>query len=86
MVNELNKKLSCKTPLVDSGIASEENLSALVAHGYNYIVVGKRPTRMAYAEEFQKLDFAMISGYKNKPGIHIGFRDKGSERIIFCKS
>jgi hypothetical protein len=47
-----------KRPLVaiDSGMADKENLGKLLQPGCDYITVKKRPTRLAYKEEFASLD------------------------------
>jgi transposase len=74
------------TIVFDSGMASEENLRSLRDAGYDYIAVGKRPTRLAYAKEFETLEFAIISGRENKDPVHIAFRDIENERLVFCYS
>lgn len=74
------------TIVFDSGMASEENLKALRDSGYDYIAVGKRPTRLAYAKEFETLEFAVISGREGKEPVHIACKDIENERLVFCYS
>ncbi|HXF29056.1 MAG TPA: IS1634 family transposase [Chlamydiales bacterium] len=88
MVEQLIRNESPENALivVDSGIASEENLRLLKEHGYHYIVTGKRPTRFAYLKEFQELEFATLAGRKNKPEVTIAWKNIDNEKIVLCKS
>jgi len=87
MIEQLGeKKKNDALVVVDSGIASEENLLLLKEHGYHYIVAGKRPTRLTYLKEFQELEFATISGRKGKPPVSIAWKDINEDRLVFCKS
>lgn len=72
--------------IVDSGIASEDNLKGLVERGFEYIVVGKRPTRVAYEKEFAELPFKEITGREGKSSVHVSVVDKDKERVVLCYS
>ncbi len=72
--------------IIDGGIASEDNLKTLRAHGYDYIAVGKRPTRVSYEEAFDKLTFREISEREGKPVVKVASLDKDNERIVLCYS
>ena len=50
MVQKLQEEEFNEKPfvIVDGGMASENNLKELRKLGFDYIVVGKRPTRIAY--------------------------------------
>ena len=72
--------------VLDSGFSSEDNLKELRSAGFDYIVVGKRPTRLAYEKEFATLPFEEIKGRTDKPSINIAVKDEDTERIILCQS
>jgi transposase len=88
MIDQLNQNEPSKNAIivVDSGIASEDNLKLLRTYGYHYIVTGKRPTRYAYLQEFQELEFAQLAGRKDKPEVTIACKNIDNEKIVFCKS
>ena len=48
--------------------------------GYDYIVTGKRPSRLAYLPQFQSLEFACVSGREGKDPVHIACEDEENER------
>lgn len=89
MIERLQKNhKSNKKPLIilDSGFASESNLSELREKQFDYIVVGKRPTRIAYAEEFKTLSFDIIKGRTGKPSVKIAMKETENENILLCQS
>jgi len=88
MIQKLQgEKLSDKPlVIVDGGIASEENLQGLREQGFDYIVVGKRPTRIAYEKEFSELPFREISERDGKSPVQVATIDKKDERIVLCYS
>ena len=89
MIEKLHRqKKTTKKPLIilDSGFASEDNLKQLIEQGFDYIVVGKRPTRIAYAEEFASLPFKEIPGREDKPTVKISVKEEENEKIILCQS
>ena len=53
--------------VIDSGIASAENLQTIKDMGFDYITVAKRPRRSACEEQFADLDkFRKIQGREDK--------------------
>lgn len=74
------------TVILDSGFSSAANLQLLRDRGYDYIVVGKRPTRLAYADKFKSLPFTTIEGREKKSPVQIACLDEEEERIILCLS
>jgi len=70
--------------ILDSGFSSEDNLKQLRERGFDYIVVGKRPTRSTYEKEFFSLPFKEIEGRENKPTVKIATIEKETEKIILC--
>jgi len=89
MIQRLQKgKKNGTQPLIilDSGFSSEDNLKQLRALKFDYIVVGKRPTRLAYEKEFATLPFKEVKGRPDKPTVKITLKDEGNERLILCHS
>jgi len=87
MIEKLkDKRGSDEKPLIilDSGFASEDNLKELRERNFDYIVVGKRPTRTAYEKEFFSLPFKKVEGREGKPSVKIATIDEGTEKIILC--
>jgi transposase len=74
------------TIILDGGFSSESNLQMLIERGYDYIVVGKRPQRLAYTEDFISSDLKEIPNRENKPSVKILYKDTDKERIVLCKS
>jgi transposase len=67
-------------------MASQENLKQLKDNGYDYIVTGKRPSRIAYEKDFQELPFSIVNGRKGKSPVQIAVKDEAEERIVLCYS
>jgi transposase len=88
MIDKLQKQQKGESPLIilDSGLASEENLKGLRERGFHYIVVGKRQTRIAYEKEFSEKPFKEISGREGKSPVKISTIDEEDERIVLCTS
>lgn len=72
--------------IVDSGMASERNLAQLRREGFDYIVVGKRPTRLAFDEEFATLSFSEIADREGKSAVRVAMKEEENETIVFCQS
>lgn len=90
MVHKLETEVGltgqCSTVMVDGGMASDENLRQLRLEGYDYIAVGKRPTRLAYSKEFNELPLTEVPGREGKPSVHIAVKDTEDERVVLCYS
>ena len=86
MVEKLQNQGEQPLIILDSGFASEKNLAGLKAKGFDYIIVGRRQTRLAYQEEFQNTPFQDIVGREGKSPVQVAMIDKKDERIILCKS
>ena len=89
IIKKLQKNAgSNKKPLIilDSGFASESNLAELRKKKLDYIVVGKRPTRIAYSEEFKTFDFDVIKDREKKPSVKIAIKETEDENILLCQS
>jgi len=89
MIKKLQKKdKNPQKPMIimDSGIASEENLKQLKDSNYDYIVTGKRPLRIAYEKDFQELPFSIVNGREGKAPVQIAVKDEKEERIVLCYS
>jgi len=74
------------TVIIDSGFATKANLKMLKEKNFDYITVGKRPSRKSYNEEIKSLSFSTITGRDNKEPVEIAMQDIDDERIVFCKS
>jgi len=73
--------------VIDSGIASAENLQMIKDMGFDYITVAKRPSRLAYEEQFADLDkFRKIQGREDKSDVLINAFEKDDEKLIACIS
>ena len=81
-----NSQASKPLIALDSGFASEENLKEITRRGFDYIVVGKRPTRLAYKNEFATLPFKKIKGREGKSSVEIACKEEGEEKIVLCLS
>jgi transposase len=88
MIDKLQEQQKGESPLIilDSGLASEENLAGLRERGFHYIVVGKRQTRIAYEKEFLEKSFKEVSGREGKSSVRISTIDEENERIVLCTS
>lgn len=82
------------TVVVDRGMAYEENLAQIRAHGYHYLVASRQSERMAWLQEFEKEDDweeVMRTPSPRNPGqkksqVRIKRRQKGNEVCILCRS
>jgi transposase len=72
--------------VMDSGFSSDSNLKMLRDTGYDYIVTGRRPTRLLYENDFCMANFKEIANREGKEPITIAFKDEDNERIVFCHS
>lgn len=80
--NEINKPVIC----MDSGISTKENLAIIKELGFEYITVGKRPSRLAYHAEFQNLDsFKKIKNSSNND-VYVKTIETKEEKLIACIS
>ena len=86
MIHNLKKDEGKPLIVLDSGLSSESNLKELRENGFDYIVVGKRPARIAYEKEFLTLPFKEIEGREGKPPVQVAIKDEEEERIILCYS
>lgn len=88
MIDKLQRQQKGESPLIilDSGLASEDNLKGLRERGFHYIVVGKRQTRIAYEKEFSEKPFKEISGREGKSPVRLSTIDEEDERIVLCTS
>lgn len=89
MINALERDThASEKPMIvmDSGFSGDENLKMLRDKNYAYIAIGKRPTRIAYEEEFNTLTFRKIEGREDKEPVSIAFVDEENERIVLCHS
>lgn len=76
--------------VVDGGIATEENLQSLRENGYDYVVNGKRQTRVEFAEDFARTDqFVKVKGRgvgdERRP-VFVCRTQKEDEIILLCRS
>jgi transposase len=75
------------TVVVDSGIASDENLGCLLARGYDYIVSGKRQSRGEFYDDFLEAGgFHGIAGRDPKRAVSVRRVARGAEQIVLCRS
>lgn len=72
--------------IVDSGLASEENLKMLKSKNYDYLVVGKRSTRIAFKDEFATLPFSKITDREGKNAVEVAIKEEATETLVLCKS
>ena len=89
MIDLLEKDIiSQEKPMIvmDSGFSGEKNLKMLRDKGYHYIVIGKRPTRTAYEDDFNNAKFKEITGREGKEPVSVAFKDEENERIVLCHS
>jgi transposase len=89
MINLLERDISSlEKPMIvmDSGFSGEENLKMLRDKGYDYIVTGRRPTRIAYEDDFSNAKFKVVTGRESKEPVSVAFKDEENERIVLCHS
>jgi transposase len=97
MINVLEKrtgKKSGSTVVVDRGMAYEENLRQIRAHGLHYIVAGRQPERNEWLDDFEEGDEweevirepSPRNAFQKKSMVQIKRRQKGNELYILCLS
>ena len=97
MLDRLQKRTGPKpgsTVVVDRGMAYEEDLAAIRARGYHYLVAGRQPERIAWLGEFEDEDAweAAIrtpsprNPDQEKSRVRIKRQQKGAEIYILCRS
>ena len=82
------------TVVVDRGMAYEENLEQIRAHGLHYLVAGRQSERNEWLDDFEeKADWEEVirmpsprNPLQKKPRVQIKRRPKGSEVYILCLS
>lgn len=97
MIEILEKRTGRKpgsTVVVDRGMAYEENLRQIRAHGLHYIVAGRQPERNAWLDDFEAegeweeviREPSPRNAFQNKSRVQIKRREKGNEVYILCLS
>ena len=82
------------TVVVDRGMAYEENLEQIRAHGLHYLVAGRQSERNEWLDDFEKeADWEDVirmpsprNPFQKKSRVRIKRRQKGSEVYILCLS
>jgi len=82
------------TVVVDRGMAYEENLEQIRAHGLHYLVAGRQSERNEWLDDFEKAaDWEEVirmpspcNPFQKKSRVQIKRRQKGSEGYILCLS
>lgn len=82
------------TVVVDRGMAYDDDLAQIRAHGHHYLVAARQPERNAWREEFEAEDEweEMIrtpspgNPFQKKSQVRIKRREKGGEVYILCLS
>ena len=97
MLDTLEKRVGRRTGstvVVDRGMAYEEDLEQIRAHGHHYLVATRQPERNGWLDEFEAGDdweeLIRIPSPRNpdpeKSEVRIRRRQKGSEVYILCVS
>lgn len=88
VLDELSENNNIKpTIIMDSGISSKANIEMIKEKGFDYITVGKRPSRNAYKEIFQDLNTFRKTSTKTKENdLLIKTFEKDDERMVACIS
>ncbi len=97
MLDSLEKRTGEKpgaTVVVDRGMAYEEDLAAIRARGFHYLVAGRQPERQAWLAEFeQSADWEEVlrvpsprNPDQEKSQVRIKRRQQGDEVYILCLS
>ncbi len=97
MLDCLEKRTGPKpgsTVVVDRGMAYEEDLAAIRAHGHHYIVAGRQPERNAWLAEFEDGEEweevirtpSPRNPHQEKSRVRIKRRQRGNEVYILCLS
>ena len=87
-------KRAGSTVIVDRGMAYEENLTQIKAHGLHYIVAGRQPERNQWLDDFEKEDDweevirtpSHWNPFQKKSRVRIKRREKDDEVFILCLS
>ncbi len=82
------------TVVVDRGMAYEENLEQIRAHGLHYLVAGRQSERNEWLDDFEKeADWEEVirmpspcNPFQKKSRVQIKRRQKGSEVYLLCLS
>jgi transposase len=97
MLDTLEKRVGRKpgaTVVVDRGMAYEEDLAQIRAHGHHYLVAGRQPERNAWRDDFEaEGDWEEVirtpsprnPGQEKSP-VQIKRRQKGQEVYLLCLS
>lgn len=97
MLDTLEKRLGRKpgaTVVVDRGMAYEEDLAEIRAHGHHYWVAGRQPERNAWLDDFEaegdgeeviRTPSPRNPGQEKSP-VQIKRRQKGTEVYLLCLS
>ena len=97
MLESLEKRTGRKpgsTVVVDRGMAYDENLEQIRAHGHHYLVAGRQPERHAWLAEFEQEDAweevmrtpSPRNPAQEKSQVRIKRRQQGNEVYILCVS
>jgi transposase len=97
MLDSLEKRTGSKagaTVVVDRGMAYEEDLAAIRARGFHYLVAGRQPERNAWLGEFEQSDdweeVIRVPSPRNpdqeKSQVRIKRRQQGEEVYLLCLS
>ena len=97
MLDSLEKRVGGKpgaTVVVDRGMAYDEDLEQIRAHGHHYLVATRQPERNAWLEEFEADDdweeLIRTPSPRNpdqeKSPVWIKRRERGDEVYILCRS
>jgi hypothetical protein len=97
MLDQLEKRTGHKpgsTVVVDRGMAYEEDLEQIRAHGHHYLVAARQPERNAWLAEFEANDDweevlrtpSPRNPLQEKSRVRIKRRQKGNEVYILCLS
>src|SRR6266550_9281998 len=97
MLDSLQKRTGRKpgaTVVVDRGMAYEEDLAAIRARGFHYLVAGRQPERNAWLGEFEQSDdweeVIRVPSPRNpdqeKSQVRIQRRQQGDEVYLLCLS
>lgn len=97
MLDTLEKRTGAKpgsTVVVDRGMAYEEDLAAIRAHGHHYVVAGRQPERNPWLAEFEQEDAweEMVrtpsprNPHQEKSRVRIKRQQRANEVYILCLS
>jgi len=97
MLDTLEKRVGRKpgaTVVVDRGMAYEEDLAQIRAHGHHYLVAGRQPERNAWLDDFEaegEWEEVIRTPSPRNPGqekspVQIKRRQKGTEVYLLCLS